>query len=351
MTPKVSVVIPVYNSAKFLRPCLDSIGSQSFSDWEVVAVDDGSSDESPAILDEYAVKDSRFKIIHKENGGVSAARNDGLAAATGEYVLFVDSDDWMDGAALQMYWDEVCRTGADVVISDHWTWKENGAETEHQFFAQDFVVNDKAAIQALQRTVLYRGYSPYPSVRCSYMFSALWSKLIRRQLLLENGILFSRTLKLYEDGLFALQVFQFAKCIAYKQVPTYHYRVLNNSLCHINEKRLVADSSKILNEIRAFMDVFDKESALEPAFLSRALFLTKKMALRSFFCKGAQGTFYRRYKAFKDLLLMEPYKTAVEKANTLKLCGNEKSYGKLMGLGLFFLIALMYEMRTRIQRR
>lgn len=351
MTPKVSVVIPVYNSAKFLRPCLDSIVSQSFSDWEVVAVDDGSSDESPAILDEYAAKDSRFKIIHKENGGVSAARNDGLAAAAGEYVLFVDSDDWMDGAAFQMYWDEVCRTGADVVISDHWTWKENGVETEHQFFAQDFVVNDKTSIQALQRTVLYRGYSPYPSARCGYMFSALWSKLIRRQLLLENGILFSRTLKLYEDGLFALQVFQFAKSIAYKQVPTYHYRVLNNSLCHINEKRLVADSSNILNEIQAFMDVFDKERALEPAFLSRALFLTKKMALRSFFCRGAQGTFYRRYKAFKDLLLTEPYKTAVKKANVLKLCGNEKSYGKLMHFRLILLIAVMYEMRTRIRRR
>lgn len=351
MIPKVSVVIPVYNSANFLRPCLDSIVSQSFSDWEVVAVDDGSSDESPAILDEYAAKDSRFKIIHKENGGVSAARNDGLAVANGEYVLFVDSDDWIDETAFRVYWDEVCQTRADVVITDHWTWKENGTETEHRFFAQDFVANDKSNIQALQRMVLYRGYSPYPSARCSYMFSALWSKLIRRQLLLENGIQFSRTLKLYEDGLFALQVFHFAKSVAYKQVPTYHYRVLNNSLCHINEQRLVTDSSNILNEIQSFMEVFDKDRALESAFLSRALFLTKKMALRSFFCKGAQGTFCRRYRAFKDVLLTEPYSTAVKKAKTLKLCDNEKSYGKLVSHGLFFLTALMYELRTRIQRR
>lgn len=349
--PAISVVIPVYNSAKYLRECLDSIVSQSFSNWEVVAVDDGSSDESPAILDEYAAKDCRFKIIHKENGGVSAARNDGLAAAIGEYVLFVDSDDWMDCDALRMYCDEVCRTGADVIISDHWTWKENGVETEHQFFAQDFVVKDKTGIQALQRMVLYRGYSPYPSARCSYMFSALWSKLIRRQLLLENGIQFSRALKLYEDGLFALQVFHFAKSVAYKQVLTYHYRVLNNSLCHINEQRLVTDSSNILNEIQSFMDVFDKDRALESAFLSRALFLTKKMALRSFFCKGAQGTFFRRYRAFKAILLTEPYNAAVKKAKALKLCDNEKSYGKLVNHGLFFLTALMYELRARIQRR
>ena len=81
MTPKVSIVIPVYNSAKYLRECIDSVLAQFFSDWEVVAVDDGSSDDSPAILDEYAAKDSRIKVIHKANGGVSAARNDGLAAA------------------------------------------------------------------------------------------------------------------------------------------------------------------------------------------------------------------------------------------------------------------------------
>lgn len=349
--PAISVVIPVYNSAKYLRECLDSVVSQSFSNWEVVAVDDGSSDESPVILDEYAAKDARFKVIHKENGGVSAARNDGLAAAKGEYVLFIDSDDWVDENAFRVYWDEACQTRADVVITDHWTWKDNGTETEHRFFAQDFVVNDRTGIQALQRTVLYRGYSPYPSDRCSYMFSALWSKLIRRQLLLENEIQFSRTLKLYEDGLFALQVFHFAKSVAYRQVPTYHYRILNNSLCHINEQKLVTDSSNILSEVQSFMDATDKDRALESAFLARALFLTKKMALRSFFCKGTQGSFYRRYRAFKAILLTEPYNAAVEKAKTLKLCGNEKSFGKLVSHGLFFLTALMYELRTRIQRR
>lgn len=350
MFPKISIVVPVYNSARYLRECLDSICSQTFNDWEIVAIDDGGSDESPAILDKYACRDERIRVIHKQNGGVSEARNDGLAAAKGDYVLFVDSDDWIDKGSLQVYWDEACRSGADVVITDHWTWKENGSEIEHRFFARDFVTSEKLGIQDMQRMVLYRGYSPYPSSSCSYMFSALWSKLIRRQLLVENGIQFSKALKLYEDGLFALQVFQFSKTVCYKQVPTYHYRVLNNSLCHINEQRLVTDSSNILKEVKAFLDRNDAAIALDGAFLARALFLTKKMALRSFFCKGAHGSFYRRYKAFKEILLTEPYCTAVKNVKTLKLCGNEKSYGKLMGLGLFFVTALMYEMRARIRR-
>lgn len=94
--PKVSIIVPVYNTEKYLRRCLDSIAAQTFADWECICVDDGSPDAAGAILDDYAAKDSRFVVIHQENGGVSRARNAGLDAACGEYVGFVDSDDWVE---------------------------------------------------------------------------------------------------------------------------------------------------------------------------------------------------------------------------------------------------------------
>ncbi|MBR4559004.1 MAG: glycosyltransferase [Fibrobacter sp.] len=351
MMPKISIVIPVYNSARYLRECLDSILSQSFSDWEVVAVDDGSSDESPAILDDYAARDARFKVIHKVNGGVSAARNDGLDVASGEYVLFVDSDDWLSDNALQVLYEATSDCTVDVAIADHWLWKENGSESLHHFFAKEFSTDSADVIRDVLRMVLYKGYSPYPSPSCSYMFSALWSKLIRRKLLVENGIRFSSALKLYEDGLVALQVFQSAKSVSYRQEPVYHYRVLNNSLCHINEQKLVTDCANIVREVESFIQANGCEDALRDAFMARVLFLTKKMALRSFFCRGAQGTFFSRYKAFKGIFATEPYCSAVKNAARLKLCGNEKSYGKLTGHGLFMLTALLYELRARIRRR
>ena len=350
MTPKVSIVIPVYNSAKYLRECIDSVLAQSFSDWEVVAVDDGSSDDSPAILDEYAAKDSRIKVIHKANGGVSAARNDGLAAACGEYVLFVDSDDWLNADALQVLFEATSDGAVDVAIADHWIWKEKGSESVHRFFAKEFSTDSADLIRDVQRMVLYKGYSPFPSPSCSYMFSALWSKLIRRTLLVDNGIRFSSALKLYEDGLVALQVFEYAKTIAYKQVPVYHYRILNDSLCHVNEQRLVMDCANIVREIETFICASGNDVVLRDAFMARVLFLTKKMALRSFFCKGAEGSFLGRYKAFKEVLAAEPYCTAVKNTARLKLCGNERTYGKLVGRGLFLATALMYELRTRIRR-
>lgn len=348
MCPKVSLVVPVYNSAKYLRECIDSVVAQSFADWELIAVDDGSSDESPAILDEYAANDARVKVVHKKNGGVSAARNDGLSAATGNYVLFVDSDDYLASNAIEIAYVTAERENADVVITDHWNLKENGVETEHHFFSKDFVLKSSDEIAAVQRTVLYKGYSPYPSTSCSYMFSALWTKLIRRELLVQNAVLFSSKLKLYEDGLLALQVFEYARVVAYCRVPTYHYRILNNSLCHINESRLVHDCDEIVSLVGAF--VKGREEKLGNAFMARVLFLTKKMALRSFFCKGSTGGFFKRYREYAAILKRTPYADAVAAAPTLKLCGNEKSYGKLVHAGLVLAVALMYEMRARIRR-
>lgn len=93
--PKISVIVPVYNVAPYLKKCVDSIINQTFTDIEIILVDDGSTDESGTICDQYAQKDSRVKVIHKPNGGLSDARNSGLEVCSGEYIGFVDSDDWI----------------------------------------------------------------------------------------------------------------------------------------------------------------------------------------------------------------------------------------------------------------
>ena len=99
--PAISIIVPVYNAEKYLRRCIDSILSQSFTDFELILIDDGSTDLSPQICDEYASRDNRIKLIYKKNAGVSAARNDGLDIAQGEFITFVDSDDWVDERYLE----------------------------------------------------------------------------------------------------------------------------------------------------------------------------------------------------------------------------------------------------------
>ena len=137
--PLVTIIIPVYNVEKFLPQCLDSILSQTFTDWECILIDDGSPDNSGAICDEYAQQDSRFRVIHQENKGVSAARNAGLDVAKGEWIAFVDSDDWVERDTYQRAFDTIVKHEADLVCFNinrvtsngkifHIPFKDNGLE-------------------------------------------------------------------------------------------------------------------------------------------------------------------------------------------------------------------------------
>lgn len=104
--PLVSVVVPVYNVSSYLEQCLDSVVNQTYKNLEIILVDDGSTDDSGAICDRYAEKDSRIQVIHKENGGLSSARNVGLERITGEWALFIDSDDWIELNTLELLFEQ-----------------------------------------------------------------------------------------------------------------------------------------------------------------------------------------------------------------------------------------------------
>ncbi|MBO4583241.1 MAG: glycosyltransferase [Alphaproteobacteria bacterium] len=115
MSPKISIIIPMYNVEKYLRRCLDSVQNQTFSDWQAICVDDGSPDNSGKIAEEYAARDNRFVVVHKENGGLSDARNAGMPYATGEYVMFLDSDDFIHPQTMEIAYNVALRNKADIV--------------------------------------------------------------------------------------------------------------------------------------------------------------------------------------------------------------------------------------------
>ena len=120
--PNISVIVPVYNTEQYLPRCIDSILAQTFTDFELLLIDDGSKDNSGKICDEYAAKDSRVRVFHKENGGVSSARNLGLDQAQGEWITFVDSDDWVTECAFNIFNQNIC---TDFIITSHITLKDN----------------------------------------------------------------------------------------------------------------------------------------------------------------------------------------------------------------------------------
>lgn len=223
--PKISVIIPVYNNVDFLPQCLDSLLAQSFQDYEGILVDDGSTDGSAIICDEYQKKDSRLKVYHIQNQGVSHARNVGIEKATGEWISFVDSDDWMTPdflATLYGHTDE----NTDVVMGSLF-----------------FNIGEKEIIRTCSKPCIRKKDFPsYPLATlvpdCSRadgldvsieLLSSACNKLTRRCLLDTYQIRFNEKMFLNEDGLFHLNCCLKAKDFKIIDTPLYHYRIRKNS--------------------------------------------------------------------------------------------------------------------------
>lgn len=210
---KVSVIVPVYNVAPYLRQCMDSIVGQTLREIEIICIDDGSTDDSPAILREYAALDARVTILPQENQGVSAARNHGLSVAQGEYVIFWDSDDWFELDALELLYSIASERRADMVICNAQDFDNStGLDLGHNYIRKPYPETD----------VFCARDCPDRIFDISGMNS--WNRLVRRQLLLENDIRYP-ALPLIEDSVVTMLELLLAERITLCTKRLIHYRV------------------------------------------------------------------------------------------------------------------------------
>ena len=210
--PKVSIIIPCYKVEKYLKRCLDSVLAQTFCEWEAICVNDGSPDNCGAILDEYARKDSRFKIIYQENQGVSAARNNGLQHANGDFISFIDSDDEISPVFLEKMLEALQkRSEAGFAWCD---FEKGENKTEWNFFETSEKIYDKP-------------FDHYVQHQKPKIVSSIWNKLYRKNLL--ENLTFSEDLSVGEDLIFLYQVLHRAKYAVYIHSDMYFYRTRENS--------------------------------------------------------------------------------------------------------------------------
>lgn len=348
MASLISVIVPVYNSAVYLTECLDSLKKQNFKDVEFIIINDGSKDSSREIIDNYAKNDSRFIAIHKNNEGVSAARNDGLKIAKGEFVFFCDSDDILAENALDKLYQKAKTGNADVVIGDYIAFNENRKKA-YSYFSHEFSTKEKNIIEQIQQMVLYRGYSPYYTKDCGYLFSTPWGFLIKKEIFEKNKIDFPKDLNYYEDGIVLLKIFEFASVVAYIKNEIYLYRITKNSLCHSEGLELIEKCSKASSYISNFITEFNKGNEFTNAYYARMIFFLKKIALKSFFIKEFPGSFFKKYKCFKQLVKSKEYKKATQNIKYLKLKESEKYFGFVLRFRLAFFYALAQHFRNRFK--
>lgn len=222
--PAISVIVPVYKAEKYLPQCVETILKQKFSDLELILVDDGSPDRSGLLCDEYAQQDSRVRVIHKENGGVSTARNAGLDEATGDYIAFVDSDDWLDADMYAQMMAKAGEFGCDVIMCDCLKeYPERSSIYTHDIRGGFY---DRAALE--------REYFPHLLMMENVEYPATisnWLLLFRREL--AEHVRYISGVRYSEDLLFGAQILYRAQSFFYmKEHALYHYRMNPQSATH-----------------------------------------------------------------------------------------------------------------------
>jgi len=236
MAVKYSIIVPIFNAEKYLDRCVGSILSQTYVNWELILVDDGSSDNSGKICDEYAMNDSRIMVFHQTNTGPGAARNVGLSHASGQYILFIDSDDWVESTFLEEY--AKITESEDLVYQGYVGEFTDGRSVVHADWQMDERDIPKAIMSLWQRD----------------NFGYTWMKRYKRSIIEENQIRFDTKIFFREDTVFTAQYCRYCSSIRVLPVALYHYQENLDSLLHtrFNVKEMLDADRLIYNHFSVY---------------------------------------------------------------------------------------------------
>lgn len=250
--PQVSVIIPVYNTQDYIKKCLDSILAQNNKNYEVILVNDGSTDNSEQICREYSAADSRFKVFTKENGGVSSARNTGLDKASGKWVVFIDSDDWISEDFLTIPAEAA---DADIIRKPFLKIDNTGEILNKAEECTGYVITENEKI-------------------CSSFIKgpgqAIWDKLILRSLI--GSQRFDETMKIGEDFLFCVELFPKAKCYCFSPAGHYNYLVHPGSVMYKSKCDKIKNTQATL-KLAARLDAISQKTLVAKNALARYVFI------------------------------------------------------------------------------
>lgn len=310
--PKVSIVVPVYNVEAYLEKCMDSIINQTYANLEIVCINDGSTDNSLDILKSYALKDDRVLVITTKNNGISSARNTGTKHSTGKYIMYVDSDDWIELNTCEEAVNKAEEYDADVVFWNYIREFENCSKEKVLFEQDEIVYSSSEEIKALSRRFLglYKEELSHPENADTFV--TVWGKLYRTNIITDYNVEFV-DLKLIgslEDALFNLNVFNHIHKAIYVRKFYSHYRKDNNvSFTKTYRKNL----NKQWNNLFAYMRSFIKDNHCDDSY---------NVALNNRICLSIIGLglnvlesekSLKKCSAIKQIIASNEYRNAVAK--------------------------------------
>lgn len=262
---KISIVVPVYNVEEYLVQCIESMISQTLEEIEIILIDDGSVDNCGLICDSYAGRDTRIQVIHKRNEGLSAARNDGLKIASGKYILFVDSDDWIDTDYCQKLYENAEEENfCDVVICDAFYVTEN-KKKYHEYYSDEFFTDKLQTCRIIRAAILAAPNSKIQNkIIIKHPDSVPWNKLFKNEIIKKNNICFTKMRA--EDTFFSLQYFKYVNTIKYCKFAGYNYRIRVNTISQGYDKLCIQKDEEFLKVIMAYIDGEEEDGLLKKSF-------------------------------------------------------------------------------------
>ncbi len=295
-----SVIVPIYNIEKYIRRCIDSVLSQSFTDWELILVDDGSPDNCPLICDEYAKLDPRIKVIHKENGGLVSARQAGIRVACGDYVFNLDGDDAIYPDALESAQKIINDTNADIV-SFSYNCYINGEIGE---VIQDVVPEGLYNKSQIEEHI-------YPKLLCDenmmHLFYFLWGKAIKRELLISHQLAVNPAISLGEDLSCVVPCFLSAQSVYMSRKSVYLYTIRNDSISTDFKTNQLTQIGDVIAGLRTLnsekIKDFDEQISRYSCFMCFAILAA-----------AAEGNHFSSIKKIKYLIKNSVHNTEIKKA-------------------------------------
>ena len=304
--PLVSIIVPVYNAQEYLSKCIESILNQTMKDYELILINDGSNDKSPKICDKYSLKESRIKVIHKENEGVSIARNTGINISRGKYIVFADSDDYVDENWCCEMYKAIINNNRNMIMTGITIYNTRN----NNYIINNLNINSDADISMVKKKDFFILYK-------KQLINSPCNKIYITEIIKSNNVRFKENLKLGEDLLFNLEYLKFMdEDIIVLNKPLYNYILSDKeSLDNRYYEDLFQIYKMLYGELYSFMVLFNTDiKTYEVSFYSSYFFMLMR-ALQNTFNKENKASFFKKINLNSTILRSKEFKMCIEKIN------------------------------------
>lgn len=338
--PMISVIVPVYKAEDFLRRCTDSILGQSFSDLELLLIDDGSPDGSPALCDAIAAEDNRVRVFHKENGGVSTARNLGMEQAKGHFLAFADADDWFAHEALERLHAAALNAEADTAGCAHYKAQVSGqVEVEAGALPPGVYTGEE-----IKNGIVYRLLGDRLGPPEDLLNGFIWRFLFTREIIASNEIRFAGAY--LEDELFLMEYFCHAQKLAMIGEPLYYYLQNPQSVTRNYLPDYLETLTRVMDAKEAVAKRFCLDSA-RPNWRENSNWSGLLIAVGNEYAPGNEASFWEKRRRVRAMTRLPQMRKAMKTIRPKGLGRNKQVVADLLSHRMFTILTALYAVKNR----